>query len=168
MCVTSLLCGPLAVFWPFYGFLCTRFSLYIKGRKSAATFPVRSHRQRLGVNSALPLPLTDSNTAWDSDYSHSGWETVSCSRCFPIVSTGAKDWVGCRDLRPLIRSRCKGVLKRDNEWKEELSCVTWAEFGGDWSSWSKFPAVFLRWISRAASLECPTLVNLYIMRKPFR
>ena len=31
---------------------------------------------------------------------------------------------GCRDLRPLIRSRCKGVLKQNNEWKGELSCVT--------------------------------------------
>ena len=36
----------------------------------------------------------------------------------------ASDGKGCRDLRPLIRSRCKGVLKQDNEWKEELSCVT--------------------------------------------
>ena len=26
----------------------------------------------------------DGDTAWDSNYSHSGWETVSCSRCFPI------------------------------------------------------------------------------------
>ena len=71
----------------------------------------------------------------------------------------ASDGKGCRDLRPLIRCRCKGVLKQDNEWKEELSCVTQAEFGGDWSNWSEFMAVFLRWISRAASLECPTLVN---------
>ena len=30
MCVTSLLCGPRAELWPFYGFLCKRFSLYIK------------------------------------------------------------------------------------------------------------------------------------------
>ena len=30
MCVTSLLCGPRADVWPFYGFLCKRFSLYIK------------------------------------------------------------------------------------------------------------------------------------------
>ena len=30
MCVTSLLCGPPADLWPFYGFLCKRFSLYIK------------------------------------------------------------------------------------------------------------------------------------------
>ena len=29
MCVTSLLCGPRADLWPFYGFLCKRFSLYI-------------------------------------------------------------------------------------------------------------------------------------------
>ena len=27
MCVTSLLCGPRADLWPFYGFLCKRFSL---------------------------------------------------------------------------------------------------------------------------------------------
>ena len=65
----------------------------------------------------------------------------------------ASDGKGCRDLRPLIRSRYKGVLKQDNEWKGELSCVTYAEFGGDWSSWSEFTAVFFRWISRAASLE---------------
>ena len=25
-----------------------------------------------------------SDTAWDSNYSHSGWETVSCSRCFLV------------------------------------------------------------------------------------
>ena len=30
MCVTSLLCGPQADLWPFWGFLCKRFSLYIK------------------------------------------------------------------------------------------------------------------------------------------
>ena len=30
MCVTSLLCGPGADLWPFYGFLCKRFSLYKK------------------------------------------------------------------------------------------------------------------------------------------
>ena len=29
MCVTSLLCGPRADLWPFYGCLCKRFSLYI-------------------------------------------------------------------------------------------------------------------------------------------
>ena len=30
MCVTSLLCGPRADLWPFYGFICKRFSPYIK------------------------------------------------------------------------------------------------------------------------------------------
>ena len=30
-CVTSLLCGPWADLWPFYGLYCKRFSLYIKG-----------------------------------------------------------------------------------------------------------------------------------------
>ena len=30
MCVTSLPCGPRADLWPFYGFLCKRFSLYIE------------------------------------------------------------------------------------------------------------------------------------------
>ena len=136
MCVTSLLCGPRVDLWPFYGFLCKLFSLYIKvyqgwalqrsgstdplkenGHKFAptapiaskfrlgntrkffflfvillqdffaprvnqrspisATFPVWSHRLRLGMSSALPL--TDSDKAWDSNYSHSGWETDSCS-----------------------------------------------------------------------------------------
>ena len=27
---TSLLCGPRADLWPIYGFLCKRFSLYVK------------------------------------------------------------------------------------------------------------------------------------------
>ena len=30
MCVTSLLCGTRTDLWTFYGFLCKRFSLYIK------------------------------------------------------------------------------------------------------------------------------------------
>ena len=29
MCVTSLLCGPWADLWPFYGLYCKLFSLYI-------------------------------------------------------------------------------------------------------------------------------------------
>ena len=66
MCVTSLLCGPRADLWPFYGFLRKRFSLYIKvyrgwplqrrgstdppkenGRKFAPTAPIAS-KFRLG------------------------------------------------------------------------------------------------------------------------
>ena len=44
----------------------------------AATFPVWSHRQKHGLNSSLLLKGSD--TALDSNYSHSGWDTVSCSR----------------------------------------------------------------------------------------
>ena len=36
-------------------------------------------------------------------------------------------------------------------------------FGGNWSRWSEFTAVFLRWICRAASLGKPLCVE----RKPF-
>ena len=60
------------------------------------------------------------------------------------VLSMASDGEGCRDWRPLIRSRCKCVLKQDHEWEAELSCVTQKEFGGDWSRWSEFTAVFLR------------------------
>ena len=56
----------------------------------SAIFPVWSHRLRFGLNSALAL--TDSDTAWDSNYSHSGWETVSCSRWHNRKTTGARDW----------------------------------------------------------------------------
>ena len=59
----------------FHSLSCFKTPLHrerIKGRKSL----------QLGLNSALPLP--DSDTAWDSNYSHSGWETVSCSRFFSL------------------------------------------------------------------------------------
>ena len=48
----------------------------------SANLPDWSHRLSLGLNSSLPLK--DSDKAWDSNYSHSGWETVSCSRCFVL------------------------------------------------------------------------------------
>ena len=130
MCVTSLLCVPRADLWPFYWFLCKRFSLYIKvghsseearltpRRKTAVNslqqpqsppnsaevthdsspfhslscFKTLLHWERIkGRKSLQPFtseaidwtsawtPLTDSDTAWDSNYSHSGWETVFCS-----------------------------------------------------------------------------------------
>ena len=66
MCVTSLLCGPRADLWQFYGFLWQRFFLYIKvyqgwalqqssstdppkenGRKFVPTAPIAS-KFRLG------------------------------------------------------------------------------------------------------------------------
>ena len=48
----------------------------------------------------------------------------ACNCSQAKVLSMSSDGEGCRDLRPLIRSRCKGVLKQDNEWKGELSCVT--------------------------------------------
>ena len=175
MCVASLLCGPRADLRSFYGFLCKRFSLYIKvyqgwalqqsgstdppresGRKLAptapiaskfrlgntrqfffpfaillqdsfapkanqrsqisATFPVWSHRLRLGLNSALPLK--DSDTAWDSNYSHSGWEAVSCSRWHQYPrkkTTGKRD---CREKTVYIKTR-KTAINRPVDHTEE-------------------------------------------------
>ena len=52
MCVKSLLCGPRADLWPFYGFLCKRFSLYIKVNlfERYATMPIlaNAHISSLG------------------------------------------------------------------------------------------------------------------------
>ena len=42
MCVTSLLCGPRADLWPFYGFLCKLFSLYIEFYNFEFSFQPRS------------------------------------------------------------------------------------------------------------------------------
>ena len=43
-CVTSLLCGPRADLWPFYGFLCKPLyrekTVYIKTHKTAINRPV--------------------------------------------------------------------------------------------------------------------------------
>ena len=75
----------------------------------------------------------------------------------------ASDGKGCRDLRPLIRCRCKGVLKQGNEWKGELRVLPRRNLG----PLERIYGRFLRWIRQAASLESPTLVNLYIERKPF-
>ena len=48
MCVKSLLCGPRADLWPFYGFLCKRFSLYIKVNlfECYATMPMLADARR--------------------------------------------------------------------------------------------------------------------------
>ena len=43
MRVTSLLCGPRADLWPFYGFLCKRFSLYIKVYRLRTNADVRRY-----------------------------------------------------------------------------------------------------------------------------
>ena len=50
--------------------------------------------------------------------------TVTRSSSRGSVDGQASHGKVCRDWRPLIRSRCKCVLKKDHEWKAELSCVT--------------------------------------------
>ena len=73
MCVTSLLCGPWADLWPFYGLYCKRFSLLYQGwglqrsgptdppkengRKFAPTAPIAS-KFRLG-NTVVVLSIRD-------------------------------------------------------------------------------------------------------------
>ena len=48
----------------------------------------------------------------------------SCRYLSTVFQSMVSDGKGWRDLRPLICSRCEGVLKQDNEWKGELACVT--------------------------------------------
>ena len=49
----------------------------------------------------------------------------------------------CEDWRPLIRTFHIYHLKKDHEWKAELSSGIQAEYGGDWILWSEFMTVFL-------------------------
>ena len=76
----------------------------------------------------------------------------------------ASDRKVCRNWQPLIHPQCKYTLNNDHTWIAELLCVTQTEFGGSWSSWSEFTAVFLQWIDRAASLDFP--VHLILREKP--
>ena len=50
MCVTSLLCSPWADLWPFYGFLCKRFSLYIKVVTNVTSWLATKQRNSLRAN----------------------------------------------------------------------------------------------------------------------
>ena len=79
-------------------------------------------RQNLGLNSALPFK--DSDTTWDSNYSHSGWETVSCSRWhqYPRKKTRGGKWLSptpsvsnlslrsCRYLSTVTQSSSHGSV----------------------------------------------------------
>ena len=47
MCVTSLLCGPRVDLWPFYGFLCKRFSLYIEGLYREKIVYIKTHKAHI-------------------------------------------------------------------------------------------------------------------------
>ena len=66
MCVTSLLCGLWADLWPFYGFLCERFSLYMKVYQGWALLASEAarliHRRKTAVNS-LQLLQSPPNSA---------------------------------------------------------------------------------------------------------
>ena len=46
MCVTSFLCGPRADLWPFYGFLCKRFSGYIKVYTEKTVY-IKTHKMAI-------------------------------------------------------------------------------------------------------------------------
>ena len=78
MFVTSLLCGPWADLWPFYGFLYKRFSVYIKVyqrwalQRSGPTDPPR----KTAVNS-LQLFQSPPNSAWVT-HDSSPFHSLSC------------------------------------------------------------------------------------------
>ena len=65
MCVTSLLCGPRADLWPFYGFLYQRF---YKGL-SYATMPMfaDAHISSLGNLCFFSLTSAEECEPWDED-----------------------------------------------------------------------------------------------------
>ena len=53
------------------------------------------------------------------------------------------------------------LSKEVHEWKEELSSGIQVECGGEWSLWSEFMTVFLKWILSTASLPYPILGKDY-------
>ena len=59
MCVTSLLCGPWADLWPFYGLYCKRFSLYIKFhqgcglQRSGSTDPPKENGRKFAPTASV-------------------------------------------------------------------------------------------------------------------
>ena len=68
MCVTSLLCGPRAELWPFYGFLCKRFSLYIKVyqgwalQQSGSTDPTKENGHKFAPTAPIASKFCLGNT----------------------------------------------------------------------------------------------------------
>ena len=65
---------------------------------------VNNYKRRKNLNSALPLK--DSDTAWDSNYPHSGWETVPCSRWHQYPR---KKTTGVRDSTPSVSNRFESL-----------------------------------------------------------
>ena len=68
MCVTSLLCGLWADLWPFYGFLCERFSLYIKVyqgwalQRSGPTDPSKENGRKFAPTAPIASKFRPGNT----------------------------------------------------------------------------------------------------------
>ena len=68
MCVASLLCGPRADLRSFYGFLCKRFSLYIKVyqgwalQQSGSTDPPRENGRKLAPTAPIASKFRLGNT----------------------------------------------------------------------------------------------------------
>ena len=60
MCVTSILSGPRADLWPFYGFLCKQFSLYIKITNGKGNYRVlpRRNLEAIGAVGANLRPFS--------------------------------------------------------------------------------------------------------------
>ena len=72
MCVTSLLCGPRADLWPFYGFLFEWFSLYIKVyqgwalQRSGSTDPPKENGREFAPTAPIASKFRLGNTRWFS------------------------------------------------------------------------------------------------------
>ena len=68
MCLTSLLSGPRADLWPFYGFLCKRFSLYIKVyqgwtlQRSGSTDPPKENGRKFAPTALIASKFRLGNT----------------------------------------------------------------------------------------------------------
>ena len=88
MCVTSLPCGPRADSWPFYGFLCQRFSLYIKVYQGWAL-------QRSGPTEPISIPEKDNNGS---------------KRLCPTPSVSNLSLRRCRYLSTVTRSPSQGSV----------------------------------------------------------
>ena len=68
MCVTSLLCGPPADLWPFYGFLCKQFCLSIKVnqgwalQRSGSTDPLKEKGRKFSPTAPIASKFRLGNT----------------------------------------------------------------------------------------------------------
>ena len=104
MCVSSLLCGPRADLWPFYGFLCKRFSLYInvyQGRalqRNGPTDPPKENGRRVADSILLPL------------FSFSSFDVNGSKRLSLTPSVSNLCLRPCRYLSTVTRSSSQGSV----------------------------------------------------------